>query len=98
MAELLSFALKMYSLVPLWNSVSLSKTSGTLNILKCDTKDREFDKYLVVWRDFKDFSFAKILSLNKDSITIDKQISINSGVFIIPLFKATPNKSISYST
>ncbi|QKF64551.1 hypothetical protein CCORG_0690 [Campylobacter corcagiensis] len=94
--QILSFALQRYCLVPLWNSLSISKTSGTLNILRCDTTLKEFDKYLIVWRAFNDFEFAKILNLDDDKITIDKQISINSGDYIVPLLKTTPAKSINY--
>lgn len=96
-AELLSFALGMYCLVPLWYSLSLSQSTGNLNVLNCDTENRDFSDYLIVWRNFKDFSFAKILNKTKNSITIDKQISINRGDYIIPLYKATPSKSINYS-
>lgn len=95
-AEILSFALQRYCLMPLWNSVAISQTSGTLNVLSCDTNLKEFDKYLIVWRNFKDFTFAKILNLQSGKITIDKQININKGDFIIPLLKSTPNKSINY--
>ena len=97
MAEILSFAMQRYCLVPLWNSTAISKTSGTLNILTCDTTLKEFDKYLVVWRNFKDYEFAKILNLDADKITIDKQVNINKGDFIIPLLKSTPKQSLNYS-
>ena len=96
-AEILSFAMQRYCLVPLWNSTTISKTSGMLNVLSCDTTLKEFDKYLVVWRSFKDFEFAKILNLSDDKIIIDKQVNINTGDFIIPLLKSTPRQSLNYS-
>lgn len=96
-AEILSFAMQRYCLVPLWNSTAISKTSGMLNVLTCDTTLKEFDKYLVVWRNFKDYEFAKILNLSDDKIIIDKQVSINTGDFIIPLLKSTPKQSLNYS-
>lgn len=92
--DVLNFALNKYCLIPLWLSLTLCTEDSKGEILKCDTRD--FDKYLIIWRDFNDYNFAKILKLGEESITIDKKIEAKKGDFILPVIKATPNKRVNY--
>jgi hypothetical protein len=93
--NIITYASRYTCYVPLWFSLTFSTNEGNTNIINCDTflSDLRINDYVLIGKD----DYAKVLSFNLTSITIDKTIDLTKNTRVVPLLYSTIQNSNSYS-
>jgi hypothetical protein len=99
MEEIITYALKYNCLHPLWFSETKVLNTGDTNTILCDTTKSDFKTgdYALIRKDFFTFYCEKITEITPNSITLKNSINIKEGISVLPLIRATPDKSLSYN-
>ena len=96
---LISFGMHKFIMLPLWFSCAkiLNKRGEITDKIKTDSlKNKEFEAggNIILYNNFKDYEVAKISSIYKDEITLNRKVSARK--FILPLIKTTPKENVRY--
>lgn len=96
---LISFGMHKFIMLPLWFSCAkiLNKRGEITDKIKTDSlKNKEFEAggNIILYNNFKDYEVAKISSIYKDEITLNRKVSARK--FILPLIKTTSKENVRY--